>query len=654
MSSSLTSELETFFWPVVNDALGKETAPGVDHEPQEESIQILGCIQPEYDETGKVKLPSQAESAKFLADAYRDQLAFHAQTKQFYRYEVEHTGLWQAEPIDFIQSLVQAELDAAELKHLYSAAYVRGVIDLLRGYVPVRNWNQRSGLLPLRNGVLDPATGTLLPHAPSYRLTWQLPYDYDPLATCAPIQEWMLEVMNGDAALVEVLRAFLNAIVLGRTDLQRFMECIGPGGTGKSTYSRLAIALVGLENTFSTELKHLENNRFETAGIMDKRLVLISDSDRYGGSVSTLKALTGEDTVRYEQKNQQQGQSFVPKAMVLICANEPIQSSDNTSGLQRRRLTLPFTYAVEPDARRNLINVTHSSVSGEFVPYISGLLNWVLAMPDERVNALVRDTERAVPSLGKYKTEALLQSNALSEWLDSRIVAKPGVRTQVGIAKKQRITKADPRDSYTTTAEDRYENADIWLYANYAEFVSPSGTKPVCLRRFSQQLEDLCRNQLKLEVRAGRDRNGSYVKGLAIRDRFDESASPLLVSLAAATTSLEGGNGKCDDKLLFCDVTVTAETLGSDGCDKCDGLFNPTRMGESENSKNHLSIYGKDSSEPITSVTSISGGTTSHHTSVMQSCFSVTGDGCAKHAAPATPEKQESSENSVDPWEGIE
>jgi putative DNA primase/helicase len=76
-----------------------------------------------------------------------------------------------------------------------------------------------------------------------------------------------LEAQDGDPQRVQLLRAYLKAIVTGRTDLQRYLECLGPGGTGKSTYTRLAIALVGLENTCITELKLLEGNRFETSGI---------------------------------------------------------------------------------------------------------------------------------------------------------------------------------------------------------------------------------------------------------------------------------------------------------------------------------------------------------------------------------------------------
>ena len=96
------------------------------------------------------------------------------------------------------------------------------------------------------------------------------------------------------------MRAYLLGIVTGRTDWQKYLELIGPGGTGKSTFTRLAIALVGQENVHTTTLKKLEGEKFETASIAGKRLVLINDSERYAGEVGKLKNLTGQDTLPYE------------------------------------------------------------------------------------------------------------------------------------------------------------------------------------------------------------------------------------------------------------------------------------------------------------------------------------------------------------------
>ncbi len=196
---------------------------------------------------------------------------------------------------------------------------------MLKLDLAVKDWDEAEGLLPLLNGVLDLSTRKLIPHSPQHRLTWCLPYSYTILATCDPIQEWLKQMCGGDEQLVQLMRAYLLGVVTSRVDWQKYLELIGPGGTGKSTFIKLAIALVGQENVHTTTLKKLEKSRFETACLEGKRLLVITDSERFMGDVSTLKAITGCDTVPYEKKFKQSKGDFLPKAMVIVAANEVIQ-----------------------------------------------------------------------------------------------------------------------------------------------------------------------------------------------------------------------------------------------------------------------------------------------------------------------------------------
>ena len=63
---------------------------------------------------------------------------------------------------------------------------INGVTALLKLDLAVKKWDESTGLLPLLNGVLDLKTKKLLPHSPSNRLTWCLPYEYNPLAKSEP------------------------------------------------------------------------------------------------------------------------------------------------------------------------------------------------------------------------------------------------------------------------------------------------------------------------------------------------------------------------------------------------------------------------------------------------------------------------------------
>jgi putative DNA primase/helicase len=463
--------------------------------------------------------------------------------------------------------MIVAELNASGLADSYNNGYVTSICELLKAHLAAKAWDEQPGLLPLQNGVLDLATRKLLAHAPGYRFTWQLPYKHDQSATCQPVQKWMLETMGDDPKLVELLRAYLKAIITGRTDLQRFVECLGPGGTGKSTYLNLAIALVGLQNTFVTSLKQLEGNRFETAGIKGKRLIVITDSERYSGSISVLKAVTGQDPLRNEQKNKQPGQSFTSSAMVLIAANEAIQTTDYTSGLERRKLTIPFLNQVAPGQRRDLLTINHAGTSGEFVDYLPGLLNWVLELPDPQMKGLILDTAISVPSLTQWKAEGLLESNPIAEWLDSHIVICPGSRTYVGIADQQSHTSGEPGDTITRKF---YRNHQTWLYASYRQNCAGLGNHPVTMKRFVTLLEDLLRSQLKLPIGRGRDVQGSYFKGLAIRSADDIRSPRPITGIDVSETDDEF----VTDLMTDADGSLTAESTVDVGFDGYDEFLN--------------------------------------------------------------------------------
>jgi putative DNA primase/helicase len=269
---------------------------------------------------------SQSDIAEWLAEKYKEQLAWNTELQKWYRCSAVTEGIWSVEPIEFVGRLIKSEVEAiayetvrlGQKKPSYTISFINGVTALLKLDLAVRKWNEAAGLLPMLNGVLDLETKKLMPHSPLNRLTWYLPYEYNILATSSPIQEWLLSMCGGDRDLVELMRAYLLGVLTGRTDWQKFIELIGPGGTGKSTFTRLATALLGTENVHTTTLHKLEKSKFESASIAGKRLVLINDSERYASDVTKLKNLTGQDVLPFEVKFKQSKGGFNPDALVIV------------------------------------------------------------------------------------------------------------------------------------------------------------------------------------------------------------------------------------------------------------------------------------------------------------------------------------------------
>jgi putative DNA primase/helicase len=368
------------------------------------------------------------------------------------------------------------------------------------------------------------------------------------------------------------MRAYLLGILTGRTDWQKFIELIGPGGTGKSTFTRLATALVGTENVHTTTLHKLEKSKFESASIAGKRLVLINDSEKYAGEVTKLKNLTGQDILPYEVKFKQSKGGFNPDALVIVSTNEAIQSNDYTSGLARRRISIPMFNEIKGKRQKNLIEHKNGQMYGEFLPYIPGLLNWVLAMDEKVATEIVKNYEENVPSLLAMKARTLVETNPIADWLDNFVVYQAEARTNIGVAKRD-------KDS---SSPHWYLDTDKWLYPNYCEYCHNTGSRPVSLRRFVTLLSDLGKNQLGLEISKERDRYGSYFVGLKIRSESDHEP-PLITGNTSVVinTSPEKNNTNVINRLwtmVMDKVTdvmdcVMDESIDSDESDGCDGKF---------------------------------------------------------------------------------
>ena len=120
--------------------------------------------------------------------------------------------------------------------------------------------------------------------------------------------------------------------------------------------------------------------------------------------------------------------------MVMVCANEPIQTTDNTSGLTRRRLTVEFNRPlwVKNSEAVEMIKLENGQVNGLWKSYLPGLVNWVLGMTTQEMREYLLDTYEKVPSLKKVRNEILLNSNNLIEWLQAEIVHESDSVSSVG------------------------------------------------------------------------------------------------------------------------------------------------------------------------------------------------------------------------------
>ena len=440
--------------------------------------------------------PSESMAAKLLAAGIRNRFAWHELTQQWYRWTGTH---WEADADWEVFRYVHDEL-FNKLEKGPNRTYINNVTFMLRLYSEIKPRSERH-LLPFNNIVLNLDTRDVIDHNPNLNLTWRLPYDYNLAADCQTFQKWLHYVTDGNAEIKLLLQAYMNAIVRGYNKRQAYLELIGVGGSGKSTFQQICSLLVGEENTVTTELKLLNQNRFESANLYEKRLVFINDSGKYGGDVDMLKALVGGDWIRYEQKNKPVGKSFKFGGLVVIAANQAIKSTDSTSGLARRRLTVYFDKKID---EAKLPTGYYDKMMDE----IPGILNWCLSLSDAEVDGFLNgETTKRCNKIGT------VTSTPLAGWMNDRLIYKPGGRLYVGID------------------NDESRKAGF-AYANYVDWCKETGNHEIALRLFSRSVVDLAVNIADhKDVTKEKDVAGAYLNNVVLKQPFSNDGGPFIIEV---------------------------------------------------------------------------------------------------------------------------
>ncbi len=483
----------------------------------------------DYDEKGRPILIESRVAAQF-ANLLKGRFAFCRESLRWHAFAETH---WHAVNGIVLDELVTRMLFAGATEG-FKARTVTAILSLLtKGLLPLPE-SLDARALPFLNGLLNLDARELEPITPDNAPIWCLPYAYDPGADCPTFKAWLLRAVDGDAETLEFLRAWLAALLTGRADLQKFLHLLGPGGTGKGAFTRLAELLVGKHNATITDLRNLEQNRFETAALYGKRLVCITDTSKYGGSVDVFKALTGQDSLRLERKHQQQGATFRFGGLVLLASNEALQTTDYTSALERRRLTVEFTRLVS-DAERADWNA-RGGEDAILHPELPGVANWVLALSrDEVTRRLTNQPRRVVRS----NREALRNNNPVADWLIENTIPQPGASVKVG----------DNRP-FSERGRTYYEFADERLYPNYLTWCQRAKREPLALRRFSGLVIDMARS-LGADVSKFTSGKGAHLKGLRLR-REEEAPHDWFGGDVGSSEGCEGSSeGKQSDNKLI-------------------------------------------------------------------------------------------------------
>lgn len=186
------------------------------------------------------------------------------------------------------------------------------------------------------NGLLNTRSRTFQEFSPDYFSISCLPYPWEPSRPIPLFLQFLDDITGGEEERKAFLRALFQLILIGELRYQVFFYLYGYGGTGKTLLTRIIEALVGVEGTHVTSLKSLNCDQFEILNIVDKKLVLMSDTEQYSKDLSVLKALVGEDLLRGRVMFKSGTLNIRFPGLVLIVGNQLLSARDSSNAMLRR------------------------------------------------------------------------------------------------------------------------------------------------------------------------------------------------------------------------------------------------------------------------------------------------------------------------------
>ncbi|MGB3755056.1 MAG: phage/plasmid primase, P4 family [Rivularia sp. (in: cyanobacteria)] len=447
----------------------------------------------------KGKVPKADILAQEIAEEYKDKFAYNAEVGLWMQYGLKDLGVWTSVTNDVAEHIVSSIVDSKNIEGYGRHSYITDILKKLRCSLTEREWNEANSkhYLPHKNGVLEIATGKFLPHSPGYKFRWQIPRDYNPLASdWSLISDWLDEVTGKKEELKNALICYCNAVLKSRSDLQKCLFTQGRGGTGKTTFQNLLIQMIGESNVLVTTLEDFCSSRFETANAYGKRLVVFSDEDKFKGKLSRFKDLTGQGSLRFERKGKDAERGFIYNGMVTMASNHNPFVSEQSGALKRRLLHIPFDKKPKKKDEKLL---------DKLVSQLDAFINHILTLDDSYVTETLGNTSNS-PLLSYIDWEQATTNDSVAWWINEWLIADKNSKTPVGNNKNEIKEVGDIAANIKT------------LYGSYHYRCQNEGKIPKSSTAFSKQLLELCNDTLGLNyVEKKRNSHHIFITGLRLR-----------------------------------------------------------------------------------------------------------------------------------------
>lgn len=308
---------------------------------------------------------------------------------------------------------------------------------------------QDSTLINLRNGTFEisPAGTKLKEFEPEDFITNQLPFEYDPDATCPMFEKFLHRVLPDENCRM-VLQEF-SGYIFSNLNLEKVLILSGSGSNGKSVFFNILCALIGKDNLLNYSLGMFAHE-YNRAKLVNK---LLNYSSERGADIDPdiLKLLASREPM---QAREIYGSSFTLylRTKFIINANELSRITEQTEAFFRRQLIIPFNERIS-DSEKDIF-LADKIIASE----LPGIFNWVLNGLDRLLKQQqFTYSDKIENAVADYKK----QSDSVALFIEEK--------------------------KYIPSTSKKEPVAD--LYNAYKSFCSDDGYRPVSKNKFSTRVE---------------------------------------------------------------------------------------------------------------------------------------------------------------------
>jgi len=408
-------------------------------------------------------------------------------------------------PPEDIEYRVSLFIETQELNEYRTRSHIKDTVHNIKSRIPL-SWTteqiaHQKPYLNMKNGLLDPETGALIPHTKEYFDTAQIPFEYLPKAKEEPTVwlSFLDKVFNANKNLIDFLQEIFGYCLTPDTSLHAaFFFYSELKVTGKSTCADVLRKLVGESNSSTIPISQLASGKHAVMALVGKRLNISDEMDTRYLESSIVSSIVSGEPITVDVKYQLPI-TIRPKVKFVFTTNT-LPNYSSPTGMTRRTYPIPFNHIITEEER--IYGLAEKIIEKES----SLILNWAIQglwRLKEREKGFVVPNE-VIYEITEYKQEVSSADAFLSDrdYVDFIPIIDGG-------------EKRTAREIYGTEP-----GRDV-SGSGYLRYCHESKMKAMSFKRFCRELSRFALENPQ-KVSKSIDHNQYYYPGIALVDKNNQ------------------------------------------------------------------------------------------------------------------------------------